>query len=212
MEKKVIIALVGGLIIGFLAGYFASQLQDQESAPTQPAAAASQSGAGMGAASPESDAQAAQLKQIQKLEDALRQNPGNLEAIIQLGNIYYDSKQFDKAVGYYEQAAKLDPKNLSVRVDMATARWYLGQTDPAIAGLQAVLKEDPNHPQALYNMGIIMLHGTNDLKGAREYWSRLVATQTTTMDLEMVKQRLAVIDKMISQEQSGQAPWTPPAK
>ncbi|HOB51170.1 MAG TPA: tetratricopeptide repeat protein [Acidobacteriota bacterium] len=212
MDKKVVIFLVVGLVVGFVAGYFTHQLANPNPATPEPAAAGAQPAAGTGASSPEADAQMAEFQQqVQQLEATIKKQPDNLEALIQLGNIYYDTKQFDQAITCYERAVKLDGRNLSARVDLATSRYYVGQLEPAVAGLQSVLKEDPNHPQALYNLGIIMLHGANDLQAARDYWSRLVATNTTTIDLETVKQRLAVIDNMIRQGGPGNAaPGTAP--
>ncbi len=213
MDKKVVIFLVVGLVVGFVAGYFPRQLSSPAPAAHTPATATAQPAAGMETASPEAEAQMAEFReQVQQLEQTVQRQPDNLAALTQLGNMYYDTKQFDQAITYYERAVKLDAGNLPVRVDLATSRYYVGQLEPAVAGLQAVLKEDPNQPQALYNLGIIMLHGANDLKAAREYWARLVATNTTAIDLETVKQRLAVIDNMIRQGPTGAAPEAPPAK
>src|SRR3974377_801835 len=44
----------------------------------------------------------------------------NLIALSNLGNIYYDSQQDDKAIQFYEKALVLDPKNINMRCDLAT--------------------------------------------------------------------------------------------
>jgi cytochrome c-type biogenesis protein CcmH/NrfG len=227
MEKKTFIFLVVGLVVGFAAGatagYFYQQGQAHENVVQAPAAnpamppAMGQQPQGPPPLTPEQQAQLDQMRAtIRKNEETLQTDPGNLDALIRLGDLHYDMKEFKEAVPYYEKATAKDPSNLSVQVDLATAYWYLGDIPKATAGLEAVLKKDPNQAQALNNMGIIMLHGNNDLAGARKYWTRLVATGTKDIDLDSVKKRLAVIDNMLAQQNAAAAqpgkPAPPPAK
>ncbi len=222
MEKKAFIFLVVGLVVGFAAGATAGYLYQQGKAhenlaqapaanPAMPPAMGQQPQAPP-PLTPEQQAQLDQMhKNIQQNEEILQKDPGNLEALIRLGNLHYDLKEFKLAIPYYEKAAAKDPNNLAVLVDLATSYWYLGDTAKATAGLEAVLKKDPNHVQALNNMGIIMLHGNNDLAGAKKYWTRLVATGTKDIDLDAVKKRLAVIDNMLAQQKEAGAKQGQPA-
>lgn len=223
MEKKAFIFLVVGLVVGFAAGatagYLYQQGQPHEHDAAQAPAANPSMPPAMGqqpqAPPPLTPEQQKQLEQmhanIQQNEEILKTDPNNLEALIRLGNLHYDMKEFKQAIPYYEKAVAKDPSNLSVQVDLATSYWYLGDTAKASAGLEAVLKKNPNHVQALNNMGIIMLHGNNDLAGAKKYWTRLVATGTKDIDLDAVKKRLSVIDTMLAQQKEAEAKPGKPA-
>lgn len=222
MEKKAFIFLVVGLVVGFAAGATAGYLYQQGKAhenPAQATGAAPTMPPAMGQQpqapppmTPEQQAQLDQMhKNIKQNEEILQKDPGNLEALVRLGNLHYDLKEFQQAIPYYEKAVAKDPNNLAVQVDLATSHWYLGETDKAAAGLEAVLKKDPNHAQALNNMGIIMLHGKNDLEGAKKYWTRLVATGTKDIDLDSVKKRLSVIDNMLAQQKAEESKQGKPA-
>ncbi|RMH59378.1 MAG: hypothetical protein D6685_11235, partial [Bacteroidetes bacterium] len=62
----------------------------------------------------------------------------------------------DRAIQAYQRALELDPDNLDVRTDMATA--YLQSSSPmlGVQEIKAVLDEDPNHLQARFNYGIML--------------------------------------------------------
>jgi tetratricopeptide (TPR) repeat protein len=53
--------------------------------------------------------------------------------LAKIGNIYYDAQQYPVAIDYYQQSLKVAPDDASVRTDMATAFWYTGNSDTAIA-------------------------------------------------------------------------------
>jgi len=210
MNKTTLIMLIAGLVVGFAGGYGARYFQEK----TPPAAPAAHPPMGSQApgnpAQPMDPQQQAQLEklhqEIQHTLEEVKARPGDPDPLKKVGNLYYDMKEFQKAAEFYEQAARLDPKDPGLQVDLATSYWYLQQVDKAVEGLTAVLKKAPNHPQALYNMGIIMLHGRNDLKGAKEYWTRLVNTKTEAMDLGQIRQRLEVIDRMLAEQEAAGRP------
>ncbi len=96
--------------------------------------------------------------------------------LVNLGNMYYDAKQYATAIEYYQKALKLQPVETSVRTDMATAIWFTGNTDQAIDEFQKVLAQDPNKANALFNLGIVKWRGKNDASGAIALWQKLLAT------------------------------------
>ena len=214
MHQKTLIMLIVGIVVGFAAGYGVRHFQEKtplalpkDHPPMNAPAPGSPAPQPDPQPDPRQQAQMEQLKREVELSLAeVKARPGDPAPLKKAGNLYYDQKEFQKAIEYYEQAARLDPKDTNLQVDLATSYWYLQQTDKAVEGLGAVLKSHPDHPQALYNMGIIMLHGRNDLKGAREYWARLVATKTETMDLQQIRQRLEVIDRMLAAQKTDGQP------
>lgn len=114
------------------------------------------------------DTQAAPLLARLKLE------PANAELLAQLGNVYYDAQQFPTAVNYYQQSLKVKPDDSSVRTDMATAYWYLGNADTAIVEFNRALAYEPNKPNALFNLGVVEWQGKMNVDAALAAWQKLL--------------------------------------
>lgn len=208
MDKRSLLILAAGVVIGFFAGYWAGRGQPPPpSAPGHgppPVGLTGPSGPpGMG--SPRSDADTARLEgEARRLEELRTASPDDTGLLESLGNIYYDLRRYPEAIDRYERALRGQPDSLSIQVDLATSRFYNGDPDAALAGLERVLAVEPGHPQALYNQGIIRLHGAEDLAGAAESWRRLLATGTDRIDLRVVTQRLEVIDRMLAEERAAE--------
>lgn len=208
MAQKMLLMLLIGIIIGGVAGYFAGVYQ------TRPLAADASPAAGQTPGMPPAGNQPAARdpevqKEIGRLKAIIEQNPGDLKTIAGLANMLYDLKEFAEAIKYYDLAIKADPSNLAYYVDRGTACWYAGQTEQAIVELESVLKKNPAHPQALNNLGIIYLHGKNDLLKARDYWLRLKQTGATGVDMASIETRLKALDKMIADQANPPAPGAP---
>ena len=89
------------------------------------------------------------------LLDQLKENPTDTTLLTNLGNLYYDSQQYTIAIGFYGRALKIKPSDADVRTDMATAYWYTGDADTAIAEFNKVLDSQPELPNALFNRGLV---------------------------------------------------------
>ena len=116
------------------------------------------------------DAQAAPLLEQLKTE------PTNAAILAQLGNVYYDTKQYPTAIDYYERSLKSQPSNTSVRTDLGTSYWYNGDPDKAIAEFNKALTYEPTKADALFNLGIVKWKGKKDAKGAIAAWQKLLET------------------------------------
>jgi len=108
------------------------------------------------------------------LEQMSRNDPQNPDPKVQIGNIYYDMGQYRKAIDYYQESLKLRPQDPSVETDMATCYHYLGDHDKALETLDRVLQYRPNFPQALFNKGVVLQAGKNDVNGAISAWESLL--------------------------------------
>jgi cytochrome c-type biogenesis protein CcmH/NrfG len=104
--------------------------------------------------------------QILQLQEIVRQNPRNLSAWIQLGDISMDSSRFYEAIGAYQKALALDEKNVNVRVDLGTCYRSIGKPDKAVEEYRKAIAINPNHINAHRNLGIVPAFDLNDKKGA----------------------------------------------
>ncbi len=111
---------------------------------------------------------------LTSLEQMSRSDPQNADVKIQIANAYYDMGQYQKAIGAYDEALKLRPGDPGAMTDLATCYHYLGQPDKALALLDEVLKGHPGFAQAMFNKGIVLQAGKNDVKGAVAIWQSLL--------------------------------------
>src|SRR5678815_3675172 len=80
------------------------------------------------------------MARVQELTAKIKQNPKDFEAIVELGNVNFDQRNFDDAIKLYKSALDLRPDDVMLRTDMGTAMFYLNRFDDAIATFQDVLK------------------------------------------------------------------------
>jgi cytochrome c-type biogenesis protein CcmH/NrfG len=139
------------------------------------------------------------------LLDQLQANPKSPDLLASIGNIYYDAQQYPLAVEYYTRALKLKPSDAAVRTDMATAYWYMGNADAAIAEFNQALAYEPNNPNTLFNLGIVKWKGKKDASGAADAWKRLLAANPNYEGKDKVQQMLAGISKQPAGLQPPQA-------
>jgi len=142
------------------------------------------------------DAQAAPLL------GKLKSDPKNPELLINIGNLYYDAQQYSIAVDYYGRALQARPSDAAVRTDMATAYWYMGNTDTAIAEFNKALTYAPNNANTLFNLGLVKWKGKMDGAGALADWQKLLATSPNYEEKGKVEQMIAEVKKHTAAEPS----------
>ncbi len=114
------------------------------------------------------------VSEIENYKEILRKDPNNLQALVNLGNLYFDNHQDRLAIESYQKALAIDPRNNNVRTDMAVCYRRIGNPDRALEELGKAISLDPRHAQARYNVGIILLHDKNDAAGAIKAWEALL--------------------------------------
>ncbi len=113
-------------------------------------------------------------KEINNLNKELSLNPENIEALIRLGNLYFDTEQPGKAIMAYNNALELNPGNPDVLTDLGVMYRRKGQPLEAIKAFDKASKIDPRHEASRFNKGVVLLHDLNDSEGAIRAWEELV--------------------------------------
>jgi cytochrome c-type biogenesis protein CcmH/NrfG len=111
---------------------------------------------------------------IQALEKETSRNPGNVKAWTKLGNVFFDTNQFEKAINAYEKSLALNPNNADVQTDLGVMYRRSNQPQKAIAAFDKAIEIDPLHEVSRFKKGIVLMHDLNDRKGAMEAWEDLV--------------------------------------
>jgi len=123
----------------------------------------------------------------------LKNEPNNPDLLVNLGNLYDDAKQYPAAVGYYEQALKSRPADANVRTDMATAYFYMGQPDRALAEFDKALTTAPANPNTLFNRGIVRWKAKADGKGAMADFQKVLSLNPNYQGKAQAEQLMAEI-------------------
>ncbi len=114
------------------------------------------------------------LSQIENYKEILKKDPNNLQALINIGNLYFDTRQDLLAIEHYRKALALDPRNVNVRTDLAVSYRRTGDPDKAVEELKKAISMDPRHAQSRYNLGIILIHDKKDVEGGIRAWEALL--------------------------------------
>jgi cytochrome c-type biogenesis protein CcmH len=132
---------------------------------------------------------------VVKLEQRLRDNPGDLAGWLLLGKSYVALQRLDDAVAAYDHAHQLDAKNVEATLGLGEALSLRagGQVSPASAQLfEDALAVEPNNPRALLYGGFgAASRGDNSL--ARSRWQALKDLHPPPQIEQMLDQRIAAL-------------------
>jgi cytochrome c-type biogenesis protein CcmH/NrfG len=104
----------------------------------------------------------------------LRQHPNDPALLARVGNVYYDAQQYRVAADYYERALKLAPGDATVRGDLGSSYYLMGDKDKALAEYAQTIAADPGNANALFNLGMIRWRDKSDPEGAVAAWQQLL--------------------------------------
>jgi len=157
------IALVVGFLGGVVFGVYktGSDKPIQKSMVSQPVAK-------------DQGASVEQAAQIFQLEKVTKENPDDDAAWLSLGNLYFDTGNYQKAITAYTRSLALKPNDANVITDLGVMYRRSGQPNKAIEEFDKAAKIDPKHETALFNKGIVLMHDLNDLDGAIQAWQELL--------------------------------------
>lgn len=80
----------------------------------------------------------------------------DLDALRNIGNIYFDREEYGDAVKSYIHYLELKPDDSNVRTDLGTMYLYSGDNDKAVREYQKVIEREPAFFQAHFNLGIAL--------------------------------------------------------
>jgi cytochrome c-type biogenesis protein CcmH/NrfG len=112
--------------------------------------------------------------QILELEKITAQSPDNAEAWGNLGNAYFDSENFEKAIAAYTKSLAIKPDNTEIITDMGVMYRKSGNFAEAIKAFDRAIQIDPRVQVARFNKGIVLMHDLNDAENAIKEWEKLV--------------------------------------
>ena len=177
------IAGIAGVFFGILVGWMIGS-QQRGTNPPPPAAAPAAPAARAETAAPFDEARASALRA------GIEKNSSDAESRIKLGDMYFDSERFAEAAKWYEDALRINPKNVNARTDLGIAYYYMNQPDRALQEFERSLALDPKHSKTLLNIGIVRAFGKQDLEGAARAWQQVIDVAPDSTEARMATQAL----------------------
>jgi len=111
--------------------------------------------------------------------------------LVALGNMTFDLKRYTEAERWYQEALKLNPRDVNVRTDLGLS-YFLREPkeiDKAIAEYRTSLGYDPRHEQTLQNL-ISALVAKGDKAAARPYLQQLEQVNPNNQALPQLRTQL----------------------
>jgi cytochrome c-type biogenesis protein CcmH/NrfG len=164
------------LVVGFLMGVVVTVYKSSSGLPVPSAPPRSQPPPPQAGKQGPSVETAARIFELEKLTN---QNPNDAEAWIQLGNLHFDSDNYEKSINAYQKSLALQPNNANVLTDMGVMYRRSGKPAEAIKAFDKAITVDPRHEVSRFNKGIVLMHDLNDIAGAVRSWEELVAVNPT---------------------------------
>ena len=115
------------------------------------------------------------------LKDEVERNPANAGAWVQLGHMYFDRDENEKAIHAYEKSLELSPDNTNVLTDLGIMYRRSGNPKKAVELFDRVTQLDPQQENARFNKGIVLLHDLKDKEGAIDAWEGLLEINPVAM-------------------------------
>jgi tetratricopeptide (TPR) repeat protein len=98
-----------------------------------------------GGMDPGSSVMATVFAKVGELKAAIDKNPNDRSALVELGNLYYDSGKYDQAAALYERALAIDRRDPDLLTDAGNAYFLLGNAGRAQPLFEEAQKGFPDH-------------------------------------------------------------------
>lgn len=179
------------VMVALAAGFFGGVLFSSYRTSSMPSVPSAPGGAGSISMTQE------QGQALTALLQATRNTPDDVKAWTQLGHLYFDTGQYEKAVHAYEKSLELDPARADVWTDLGVMYRRTGNPTRAVECFDHALSIDGGHQTALFNKGIVLMHDIKDLQAALRAWEKLVQVNpdAQTPDGRTVKSILEQVKK-----------------
>lgn len=191
MTRDHLLFLLIGLLGGFLVGYIAHETMSG----VQPSRVAPGVAAAPMAAEPQADAGGAPaggppMAEINRLRALVEQNPNDRDALRQLANLNYDIANWPRAQELYERYLKLDPDNPDVLTDLGITLRSQGQLDRALELFRRAEQLRPDHWQARFNEIVVLAFDRKDFAAAERALAELERRAPGNADVQRLAQEV----------------------
>jgi len=134
------------------------------------------------------------MGRLDELKARIESDPGDAEALKELGNMYYDIARADRAIEYYGKYLALAPDDVEVHNDIGRMYIMVEDLSSAESHLRKAIELDAGLPQPRVNLGVTLAAQGNydeaitELNGAIEVSDNAEISENARMIIEEIKQ------------------------
>jgi tetratricopeptide (TPR) repeat protein len=110
---------------------------------------------------------------IEAYQKALELDRHSAGALVNLGTIHFNTRNWEEAERYYHQALEADPEYALAHFDLANLYDERGDRAKAIAHYEAALRIAPNYADAHYNLALLYQGSSQPMKAVRHWTAYL---------------------------------------
>jgi len=134
---------------------------------------------------------------IEAYQKALELDPSSAGALVNLGTIYFNGRNWKEAERFYRQALEADPDYALAHFDLANLYDERGDRTKALEHYQAALRVSPHYADAHYNLALLYQSANQPMKAVRHWTEYLKLDQgsqwATIARRELAKLRAATV-------------------
>jgi len=108
------------------------------------------------ASAPAANPMGAVMQQLASLKEAVAKNPNDVDALVQLGDMYMQAAKFPQAAEYLQRALAIRD-DAAVRMDLGICYKQSNQPEKALAEFQSSAAMAPDQWQPLFNEAIVLV-------------------------------------------------------
>ena len=137
-------------------------------------------------------------REISQLEDIVKKDPNNYQALVQIGNNNFDLGEAQKAVDAYTKALAIKGDDPNVLTDLGVMYRQLKDFQKALAAFRKAAAASPTHPQSRKNIGVVLMHDLNDPKGAIAAWEDYLRVAPNDPDAENIRRSIEELRNQVA--------------
>jgi tetratricopeptide (TPR) repeat protein len=131
---------------------------------------------------------------IEEIVDAYRKalelDPRSTGALVNLGTIYFNARNWKEAERYYTTALDVDPQYALAHFDLANLYDERGERAKALEHYLAALRVSPNYADAHYNIALVYQGSNQPMKAAR-HWAAYLKLDPSSQWATLARRELA---------------------
>ncbi len=130
------------------------------------------------------------MLRVQELMVQIQSKPDDVQALIELGEAFMAMNAVDRALVFFDKAARLDPGNLRLLRDKGMLSFERKEYGPASESFAAILAKDAKNGTAHFNLGVIKRYYLNQTVEAKEHFKAVLDSEPEGRVADLARKEL----------------------
>jgi cytochrome c-type biogenesis protein CcmH/NrfG len=136
---------------------------------------------------------------VSKLMRKLKAKPKDVATLVQLGDAFFNARDYNSAGGWMKQAVAIEPGNVKARLALGAAEFNIGDAADARRDWLRVIAADPKNVEAYYDLGFLYVSkDPPEMAEAKLMWRKVVALAPNSAVAKTVATHLKGLEKAAS--------------